>query len=155
MYNRTLPYMLKNNLKISFKKMMQENRYTSQMIAYKDEIKNNLKELKLNNLKNLELLLIDGNESDLLFSEHKECTSVVGGQADMFYKNLVDHDLFFLSATALWALTLKKLFENDKKYCMENVLGKIMIRNVYGLTSAGVIQNINGKLKIIPLDNFL
>ena len=140
--------------KVSFKKMVQENRYVSQMIAYKEEIKNNLEELKLNNIKDLELLLIDGNESDLLFTDHEECTSRVGGQSDIFYSNLIEHELFFISAKAIWALSLKKLFEDNKKYCLENVLGKIIKKGIYGLTTAGVIQK-KDKLEVIPLDYFL
>jgi ferredoxin len=148
-------YLFAAETKVSFRKMMQENRYVSQMIGYKEEIKNNLKSLDLEKIKNFEFLLVDDKESDLLFSSHPKCTSKVGNQANLFYQNLVEHNLFFISATALWAVMLKKLIIDKEKYSLEHVLSEIMIDNCYGLTSAGVIKKEQDSFVIIELDTYL
>lgn len=142
--------------KISFAKMMQEGRYVSQMISYKEEINKNLQDLTLSEIKNYEFLLIDGRESDLLFSTHKDCSTKVGNQSEIFYKNIVEHNLFFISATALWALSLKKLFIDKDKYSIENILGKMVQGKDYGLVSAGVItRDVNDNFIIKELDDYL
>lgn len=148
-------YLFAAETKVSFRKMMQENRYVSQMISYKEEIKNNLKSLNLEKIKNFEFLLVDDKESDLLFSSHPKCTSKVGNQADLFYQNLVDHKLFFISATALWALMLKKLIIDKEKYSLEKILSKIIVNDNYGLISSGVITKSGNSFEVKDLDSFL
>lgn len=141
--------------KISFRKMMQENRYISQMINYKEEIQNNLSELDLKEVSNFEILLIDWKESDLLFPDHKDCTSKIWQQANIFYQNLVEHRIFFVSATALRALTLKKLLLNKEKYSLENVFSKIIKEDCFWLLSSWVVVKKDLSFEIKPLDTFL
>ena len=141
--------------KVSFKKMMSENRYLSQMISYKEEIKKNLDDLHLTNIKDHTFLLIDGKETDLLYPNHKMCTAKIGNQAEIFYKNLIEHNLFFVSATALWALSLKKLLINRDKYSLENFFNKIIPNKHYGLVSAGIITKTSSGFIIQSLDSFL
>ena len=141
--------------KISFTKMMSENRYTSQMISYKKEIQKTLAKNNLHSIENFNLLLIGDKETDLLFAGHPMCTSNVGNQSKLFYENLVNHKLFFISSMALWCITLKKMLLNQQKYSLENIFSKINHSNNYGLVSAGVITKQENGFFIIPLDSFL
>jgi len=136
--------------KVSFRKMMQENRYLSQMLAYQEEIENILTEIQ-SELTHYKFLLIDGTETDLLPDNHSNCTSREGNQTKMFYDNLRNHNLFFISANALLLLGLLKLFKGNN-YSIENVLDKITRNNNLGLLSCGVV---NKNLEIISLCKFI
>lgn len=141
--------------KVWFKKMMQENRYISQMISYRHEIDRNLIELNLNDVDSYQILLIWDNETDLLFEDHPKCTSRVWKQAQQFYMNLVKYGLFFLSANALWSLTLYRIHFNKEIYSLENIFRKIITKNTYWLVSAWVITYENNQFIIKPLENFI
>ena len=141
--------------KVSFTKMMQENRFLSQMLAYKEEIANTISASDNQNIKPYTILLVDGRESDLLFSSHPKCTSRTGSQSDIFYKIAEDNKIFFISSTAIWALALKRIFSNDRNmYSLDNVLDKIYDKSL-GLLSGGVVQKRNGKFVLLPLDDDL
>lgn len=135
--------------KVSFRKMMSENRYLSQMLAYQDEIENILTEIE-SELIHHKFLLIDGSENDLLPENNANCTSREGNQAKMFYDNLKNHNLFFISANALLLLGLLKLFKGNN-YSIENVLDKIAVNNL-GLLSCGVV---NRNFEIMKLNSFI
>lgn len=126
--------------KVSFDKMMTENRYIAQLLAYEDEI---LSSIVNQDLKHYKFLLIGGEETDLLPITHTECTSKVGYRAETFYNSLVENKLLFFSANALLALSLLKLFYGDK-YSIENIFSKNINENVVGVLSSGfVIKNGN------------
>ena len=144
--------------KVSFLKMMQEDRYLSQVIGYREEIDNTIQKLEgQKNIKHYETLLIDGNEKDLLYSEHPECTSRVGNQSDIFYKKVENHNLFFMSATALWSLAIRSLFIDERKYNLKNIYNKInKTSGIVGILSAGFIKrSSDNKYSIIPIDEYL
>lgn len=124
--------------KVSFSKMMNENRYLSQMIAYEEEI---LSTLEKNNsdIKHYKFLLIGGDESDLLPQTHPNCTSKVGDQSRIFYNNCLDNNIFFISANAILSLGIKKVFFGDN-YSIENLTSNIFSSENIGLLSCGVIK---------------
>jgi NAD-dependent dihydropyrimidine dehydrogenase PreA subunit len=132
--------------KVSFSKMMNENRYLSQMIAYEEEILSTL-EKNNNNIKHYKFLLIGGNESDLLPPSHPECTSNVGDQSSIFYNNCLDNNIFFISANAILSLGIKKVFFGDN-YSIENLTSNIFSSENIGLLSCGVIKK---NMEIKPL----
>ena len=136
--------------KVSFRKMMQENRYLAQMLAYQDEIENIISETQ-SELIHYKFLLIGGAETDLLPDNHSNCTSREGNQAAIFYDNLKRHNLFFISANALLLLGMLNLLKKNN-YSIENVLNKIMQNNNFGLLTCGVIDK-NTEIKTI--DEFL
>lgn len=144
--------LLNNNLlfvaeaKVSFDKMMNENRYSSQLLAYEEELQYATKDTNISHFK---FLLIGGPESDLLPQSHPNCTSKVGNRASMFYENIIGNKFYFISANALLALSLLKLFKGDN-YSLENVYTKIFSTNAIGLLSSGLIVNNNGNIKIQP-----
>jgi ferredoxin len=126
--------------KVSFDKMMTENRYISQMVAYEEEILSSIENI---NLKHYKFLLIGGDETDLLPITHADCTSKVGYRAETFYNSLVDNKLLFFSANALLVLSLLKLFYGDK-YSIENIFSKNINENIVGVLSSGfVVKNGN------------
>ncbi len=145
-------HLLVAETKVNFKKMMQEGRYLSQMLAYEEEIKRNLTQLNID-LKFYKFLLIDGNETDLLPPNHALCTSKEGEQATLFYNHLKQHKLFFISATALLLLGILKLFRGDK-FSIETVLDNVFSQNALGLLSCGavVVDNQNNcYIKILDI----
>ncbi|MFN0200406.1 MAG: hypothetical protein ACKVTZ_02745 [Bacteroidia bacterium] len=123
--------------KISFKKMMQEGRYLSQMLAYESEITQTLESMQIQR-QSYKFLLIGGRETDLLPPNHALCTSKEGNQASIFYETLKKHKLFFISAQALLALGMLKLWKGDD-FSLENILDKIA-GNSLGLLSCGHID---------------
>ena len=146
---------LNNNLlfvaeaKVNFSKMVAENRYLSQMIAYEDEIKANLVKSK-ENIKHLKFLLIGGNESDLLPTNHPLCTSNVGNQSFIFYKNCIDNDIFFISANALLSLGLRKLF-GCNTISFEKIAQNIFLNENVGFLSSGLVSK-NYEVKKLIFD---
>lgn len=129
--------------KVNFRKMAQENRYLSQMLAYENEILDTLQNLN-SSIKYYKFLLIGGNETDLLPPTHPNCTSNEGKQATIFYENLKKHQLFFISANALLTLGILKLFKGND-FAIENILDKTF-ENGLGLLTCGLIdQNMEIK----------
>jgi len=140
--------------KVWFKKLMQEWRYISQMIAYRKEVDKIKKEISFDNWEYFQYLLVWDNETDLLYSDHVACTSKIWGQSEKFYESLVEYDLFFISANALRALSLKKIV-NSKKYNLENVFKKISHQESYWLLTAWVVCKWDDWFYIRDLDSFL
>jgi hypothetical protein len=140
--------------KVNFEKMMQEDRYVSQLIAYKKEIINTLENMS-STFNAYEMILIDGDETKLLFPSHPNCSSKIGQQSELFYKNIKDHNLFFVSTSAIIGLVLKKLYIDNQKYSLEIVFPKIYKKNIFGLLSSGVVYLKDDKYEIVSLDNFL
>lgn len=133
--------------KVSFDKMMNENRYVSQLLAYEDELQAATKDISLTHYK---FLLIGGAESDLLPQDHPNCTQKVGNRASSFYKSIIDNNFYFISANALLSLALLKLTKGDE-YSFENIYNKLFRENVLGLLSIGILVNNNGKIEIEKL----
>lgn len=136
--------LLNNNLllvaeaKVTFSKMIVENRYLSQMIAYEEEINSTISSLQ-EDIKHFKFLLIGGEECDLLPPNHPKCTSNVGNQSSDFYKNCINNDIFFISANALLSLGLKKLF-NSNLFSFEKIAKIIFSSKNVGLLSSGLVQ---------------
>lgn len=121
--------------KISFTEMMREGRYLMQIINYRNSIKEIIKNQKLE----LRIfLLIGGNETDLLYPEHPDCTANVGNLAESFYNNCVDNKLFFISAAALLSLAVKKLCFGEK-YSIDKLSNRLFSENNVGLLSSGIV----------------
>ena len=91
-----------------------------------------------------------GKESDLLSANIVGSTA--GPKGKLFYNVLHEHNLFFISANALLALGLMKLYISIKSYTLEN-LYKIMIDKRYaGILSSGVVTKDE---RLLPLSNVL
>jgi NAD-dependent dihydropyrimidine dehydrogenase PreA subunit len=135
--------------KVSFKKMIEEGRYLAQLTAYENELSSIVPLTSPNVLYN-KFLLIGGPESDLLPDSHPECTSNVGHQSKTFYKNLLDHELFFISANALLCLGLLKVFKGND-YSLDLLAEKIFQKDAVGLLSNGIIVHDGHNFRIRAL----
>lgn len=107
-------YLFVAETKVDFTHMMGEGRYESQMVAYETELSQ-----VSGNIKRAKFLVIGGKESDLLPTNIIGSTS--GPKGKLFYNVLREHDLFFISANALLALGLMKLYVSIKSYSLENL----------------------------------
>lgn len=134
--------------KVTFEKMMQEGRYVDQILSYRKEANETLKNLNLSDYNQYIFLLIDGKESDLLYPSHQDCTSNIGNQSEHFYEILNRYNIFFLSSQALWSLALKKMFVDEKAYYLEKVFDRIYREENHGLLSAGIVSSAGGAYKI-------
>lgn len=141
LFNTRDYYLFIAETKVSFEKMMAEDRYESQMLAYETELKKCTE-----NIKRAKFLLIGGDESDMLPQHHSSCTG--GARVGQFYNVLKRNNLFFISANALVALGLLKLFVSYDKYNLENLYFVITNTNYVGLLSCGLVTS-NGE--IVPL----
>lgn len=130
--------------KVSFKKMIDEGRYESQMLAYEKEL---LKECPPNISYNL-FLMIGDKESDLLPSSHPRCTAD-RNRSLSFYDTIKKHQFFFVSANSFLSLGLMKMFVSCEKYNLEILDGLIHSKKYLGLLSSGVITT---EEQIVSLD---
>lgn len=127
-------YLFVAETKVDFIHMMSEGRYESQMIAYETELQQITESIN-----RAKFLVIGGKESDLL--PNLISGSTAGPKGKLFYEILRSHELFFISANALLALGLMKLYVSQNKYSLES-LYKIITDNRYvGLVSSGVITS--------------
>lgn len=138
-------YLFIAETKVDFNHMIAEGRYESQMIAYETELKQVDKSIK-----RAKFLVIGGRECDLLPSSIQGSTS--GPRADLFYCVLRQQKLFFISANALLALGLQKLYISLNKYSLEALYPIINSRKFVGLLSSGVVT---AEKEIIALDEAL
>lgn len=138
-------YLFVAETKVDFAHMMGEGRYESQMVAYETELSQ-----VSNNVKRAKFLVIGGKESDLLHPNIIGSTS--GPKGKLFYDVLHKHGLFFISANALLALGLMKLYVSIKAYSLENLFSIIVDKKYVGLLSSGVIASDG---EIIPLNRIL
>lgn len=125
-------YLFVAETKVDFNHMMAEGRYESQMVAYETEL-----EQVDDSIKRAKFLVIGGRECDLLPSSVPGSTS--GPRADLFYKVLRNHKLFFFSANALLALGLQKLYVSIRDYSLESLYSIINNNKYVGLLSSGVV----------------
>lgn len=138
-------YLFVAETKVDFTHMMAEGRYESQMVAYETELSQ-----VSQNVKRAKFLVVGGKESDLLPTNLAGSTA--GPKGKLFYNVLREHNLFFISANALLALGLMKLYVSIKSYTLEH-LYKIMVDNRYaGILSSGVITKDE---RLLPLSNVL
>lgn len=126
-------YLFVAETKVSFASMMSEGRYETQMLGYETELERTCPE----NLKRAKFLLIGDKESDLLPPGHPNNTG--GNASKLFYDVCIQHGLFFISANAMLALGLMKLFVSNEKYSLEHLYSIMTDRNYVGLLSSGVV----------------
>jgi hypothetical protein len=142
LYNLKDSFLFVAETKVSFKAMMDEHRYESQMMAYETELNNKCPK----DIKRCKFLLIGGCESDLLPFNNPNCTSA--NSAKLFYDVINQRGLFFISANAMLALGLMKMFVSQQKYSLESLYEIITSSEYAGILSSGLVKRDGS---IIPL----
>ena len=137
---------------------MIENRYRLQIPKYVSECEKILarynKEFK-KDLKLIVLLGIGGNETDLYPPSHPDCTSTVGDRAKKFYQDLIKHNIQFISANALWVMSLHSIL-TDKIICWDKLFPKIFSRDgALGLLTSGLVVHKDGKYSVEPISELI
>lgn len=135
-------YLFVAETKVSFEAMMAEARYEAQLLGYESVIETACDE----SIKRCKFLLIGGKESDLLPNSNPSSTG--GVKSDLFYDVLRERGFFFISANALLALGLMKMYVSNSIYNLETIYNLITDPKYVGLLSSGAV-NKNGK--IVPL----
>jgi len=139
--------------KVSLDSLLTENRYRLQLPSYKKECKRILDEfnLKFKTNKKLQIfLLTGGEETDLFPPTHSLCTSNVGNKSTRFYKELVEHEIKFISANALWIMMLRSLIKN-RRLCWDILFDKIFDEKTLGLLTAGKVEFIKGRYEVTKI----
>jgi hypothetical protein len=142
-------YLFVAETKISFEAMMSEQRYESQMMAYEAE----MQKVCPQNIKCCKFLLIGGKESDLLPPNHNACSG--GNRSYLFYDVLRKHNFFFISANAMLALGLMKLFVSQNSYTLENLYSTMLDQRYVGLLSCGLIASDGTIISFDDIKGFL
>lgn len=128
--------------KISLDSLLQENRYRTQIPSYQTIIESQVQEhnaLYGQNKEAMVLLIIGGRETDLLPFDHPHCTSIVGDQSLRFYNDIVSHNIRFISAHLIWAMSLYSLIMR-KRLCWDLLFSQVFEnQNVLGILSGGQI----------------
>jgi len=133
---------------------LSENRFVSQVSNYTKECQRVIDEYTKQGgpkFKLISLLEIGGEETDLYPVNHPDCTSgKVGKIARIFYDTVVKHDIKFVSANALWALTAYAQVKY-KKIDFISLLEKVNDGNFLGLLSGGMVCRDQDKIVVREL----
>lgn len=118
--------------KTSLDDALKDERFIEQHAKYTNEIK------KYTN-KYIYLTLIGGKETDLYPINNKYCTGNIGDKSKRFYEMIIQNNIKFISANALWGLYIKYIM--DKNQVCEKIIYDIFSdKNCIGLVSAGKIM---------------
>lgn len=141
-------YLFVAETKVSFEAMMGEFRFESQLLGYESVLE---KECDAR-LKKSKFLLVGGKESDLLPFEHIDSTG--GTKPQLFYEVLIKHNFFFISANAMLALGLMKMFVSQDTYNLENLYNIIESPDYLGILSSGVVTRTGDILSFSAIPIF-
>lgn len=141
--------------KTSLFSLLSEGRFKYQVPSYKNECMRIISERNNADRDTLNLnifLFIGGEETDLYPPTHPDCTTgKVGEISKIFYDELLQREVKFISANALWALAAVA-DATQKKIYFNKVLPQIFKeKTVLGLLSGGVVIHKNNTFEVMPL----
>lgn len=127
--------------KISLVDALNDERFIEQRYKYTVEIEKSTSNYTY-------LTLFGGKETDLFPPNSPYCSGKIGNMSERFYKIVIDNNIPFISATALWCLCCRYMtygneyaWDNFIKECFEDP-------ECIGLLSAGKVMNRNGSIII-------
>ena len=132
--------------KTSLDDALHDERFIEQQKKYTSEI--------LKSTKNFNYLtLLGGPESDLYPSDSPFCTGKIGRKTERFYKLIVENNIHFISASALWLMACCYIIKGDN-YSWDKIIPKVFSSNdIIGLVSAGLVRKKDNYSYIIePLE---
>lgn len=129
--------------KISLDDAFKDERFIEQRYKYTIEIEKSTSNYTY-------LTLFGGKETDLFPISSPYCSGKIGGKSERFYSIVIDNNIPFISATALWCLCCRYLtYGND--YAWDEFLKNTFANpDCIGLLSAGKVIHQNGTISIIP-----
>ena len=137
-------YLLTLETKVSLEEALKDERFIEQHEKYTLEIKKCISDY-------MYITLFGGKETDLLTSEHKECTGKIGGKSDRFYSMVRNFGIKFMSAKAIWLMCCKYICEGNK-FSWDEFLVKIFEDpDCVGLISAGKVMKIKTGYEIVSV----
>lgn len=121
---------------------LSDERFVEQRYKYIEEIEKSTNDYTY-------LTLFGGTETDLYPKSSKYCTGASGNKTERFYKLILDHNIKFISAEALW-LMVCKFITYGKDFAWDTFLLDIFRnkKNI-GLVSAGVIRINSDNIPIV------
>jgi hypothetical protein len=143
--------------KVNALSMLSDGRFSYQIETYSSECQRNIeqhaRESGGESSYNLSILLIvGGKETDVFPHNHPDCTTgQVGNISKIFYDQLIEYNIKFISANALWALaTTADIL--GKKVFWYNILPTIFNEEgTIGLLSGGKVVCKNNTLLVKPI----
>jgi len=129
--------------KTTLESLLQDRRYITQNDSYSKQCKADVANYNNRNNVNYEvetLLVMGGEETDIFPAGHPDCTTgSVGRKSDLFYKEIIDNNVKFISANAIWLFTQYKLNFNTE-YNWNDLIKKLYSGNYVGLLTGGFIK---------------
>ena len=127
--------------KISLDDALKDERFIEQYHKYTTEIEKSTSNY-------IYLTLFGGKETELFPISSSYCSGKIGGKSERFYSIVINNNISFISATALWCLCCKYLVLGNA-FAWDVFLKEIFSNpNCIGLLSAGKVMNINGSITI-------
>jgi len=97
------------------------------------------------------LTLVGGKETDVFPVGNPYCTGNIGDKAKRFYRILIDNDIKFITANALWCIACKYLTYGNA-FAWDNFITEVFSDpECVGLLSAGKVMYRNGEFIILPI----
>ena len=128
-------YLISCETKTTFKDMMSDKRFVEQMAGYERKLR---AETQPTSIRYNQFLVVGGAETDLLPISDPRCTSNLGGDAELFYRLIRDHQIKFISAKSFLILGMKALLAEDH-FNLEAELSTLLGSHSVGLLSCGPI----------------
>lgn len=99
------------------------------------------------------LLGIGGEETDMYPPGHLDCTTGnVGDMSKIFYDKILEKNIRFISANALWCLVVYKFITNKKIDLVDFVSSVFSNKNSIGLLSGGIVARKGDSFIVQPVD---
>lgn len=140
--------------KNSLDSLLQESRYRVQVPSYQaicDELVRKHNAVYGRHKKVMVLLVVGGQETDLLPLTHPQCTSLIGNRGRRFYNDIINYNIRFISATMLWMMAVYT-FTARKRLCWDLLFPQVFANpDVLGILSGGqvVIQGNQIGMEVI------
>jgi hypothetical protein len=132
--------------KTDTKTLLSENRFTFQINAYTSECLKYTQDY-INSNKLLVLLVVGGEETDIYPTNHPDCvTGTVGNISKIFYDKIIQNNIKFVSANALWSIVTYKYITNKSIDIFKFLDAIFADKESIGLLSGGLIKTKSKKL---------
>lgn len=139
--------------KTDLRSALVENRFLYQIPNYTKECLKLMNEYRKGGVTHV-MLGIGGEETNIFPPGHPDCTTGnVGDMSKIFYDKLLEKNIRFISANALWCLVVYKLITNKKIDLVDFISSVFSNKSSIGLLSGGVVERKDDSLIVKPIDS--